>query len=378
MNQAGLADTPGFLARSQRDALAQVDTFARQQAQEARAQAVAAFARAGREERSYDQTLALIQTHARVVVHFHPDRCGRDDVLVAQRLLEEGIYRNQFETGISNGSLTAFSGGARDLWEHTLFGRAYGGSDVLPFERPKYGALELVRFPDGAIPRFGSCYFVLSERVKARTSFTFMGSEHPSAAASLSDIRHLDPVLAALLAEVEAGGIATPAWPPFQAPTLGVPNLTVDRVVALAEELPTGSRSATPGRVLDTVVEAQVHGPLSMKFDVDELICDGSFLGTETGELLQRAASIYGISFSWHNGFKLPLTRVPADFRGPGMIALAERVAGSSDHLTAAALGKAWRSLMMSPGTWSDWGSQPEAARRLQQLWHTIVHFGSF
>ena len=50
-------------------------------------------------------------------------------------------------------------------------------------ERPKYGSLELVRFPDGPAPRFGSCYFVL-RGVGPRTSITFMGSEDPLAAES--------------------------------------------------------------------------------------------------------------------------------------------------------------------------------------------------
>jgi hypothetical protein len=45
--------------------------------------------------------------------------------------------------------------GARDAWEMTLFGRAYHMGAVPTSERPKYGALELVRFPDGPIPRFG-------------------------------------------------------------------------------------------------------------------------------------------------------------------------------------------------------------------------------
>ena len=68
---------------------------------------------------------------------------------MAEALLEEGIYRNQFETGISAGGLSAFAGGPRDTWERTLFGGAYHTDDVTASERPKYGALELVRYSDG-------------------------------------------------------------------------------------------------------------------------------------------------------------------------------------------------------------------------------------
>jgi hypothetical protein len=99
-----------------------------------------------------------IRTHARVVLHFHPDRIGTKAITVAEALVAEGEYRNQFETGLSSGSVTAFPGGARDNWERTLFGGAYHQDAVTGGERPKCGSLELVRFPDGPIPRFGSCY----------------------------------------------------------------------------------------------------------------------------------------------------------------------------------------------------------------------------
>ena len=126
------------------------------------------------------EAMECVRVHARVVVHFHPDRFGHKLTTVAEALLAEGVYRNQFETGLSSGSVSAFSGGARDTWENTLFGGAYHTEGVTDSERPKYGALELVRYPDGPIPRFGSCYFVLRPGVSMRTSFTFAGQRRPA------------------------------------------------------------------------------------------------------------------------------------------------------------------------------------------------------
>lgn len=48
----------------------------------------------------------------RVTLNFHPDRL-HDGVPILQRMREEGVYRSQFETGTSNGGLTAHAGGAR-------------------------------------------------------------------------------------------------------------------------------------------------------------------------------------------------------------------------------------------------------------------------
>ena len=50
----------------------------------------------------------------RITINFHPDRL-HGDVPILRALGRDGVYRSQFETGISNGGLTAFRGGMR-LW----------------------------------------------------------------------------------------------------------------------------------------------------------------------------------------------------------------------------------------------------------------------
>jgi len=53
---------------------------------------------------------------------------------VIAALYEEGIYRSQFETKISNGGLTAFASGDRDTWEETMLGGAYQALGVTEAE----------------------------------------------------------------------------------------------------------------------------------------------------------------------------------------------------------------------------------------------------
>jgi hypothetical protein len=252
------------LSPSQRAALAHVLDLVRQQEVFARPRVTEVLRRAGCGTATHREAMECIRAHARVVIHFHPDRFGIKPIPVAEALLQEGVYRNQFETGRSSGGLSAFPGGPRDLWERTLFGGAYHAEGVTDSDRPKYGALELVRYPDGPIPRFGSCYFVLRPSVSKCTSFTFAGSEDPRATERLGTIDRMDNIMAALFAEIEAGGTAAPPWPPFRAPTLGVPNLTVARLLNVLRELASPRKDPAglvAGRVLDTQIEAQVHGP---------------------------------------------------------------------------------------------------------------------
>jgi hypothetical protein len=324
--------------------------------------------------------MLTVRSHARVVVHFHPDRFGLKPMTVAESLLEDGRYRNQFETGLSSGSRTAFAGGSRDRWERDLFGGAYHGSGVLADERPKYGSLELIRHPDGPAPRFGSCYFVLRPAVSRRSTFTFGGSEGVMAVERFGTIDSMEAVIAALLEEVASGGMTTVRWAPFLAPTLGLANVTVGGLLErLQRELPTNRSDPSvgrPGRVLDSGVEAHVHGPVDLRRDVECLVIDPAFDGTSIGETLADVCRRYEIPSHWHCGFRMSVEDVPDDFRGPAMRPLASRIS-ENGILDAAVIGAAESSLYWRPGKWHDWGSRDETLQHLKQLWHVLVHYGA-
>jgi hypothetical protein len=187
-------------------------------------------------------------------------------------------------------------------------------------------------------------------------------------------------VLAALLTEIENGGIATPDWPPFRAPTLGVADINVSRfydlLKILRERRPNASLGE-PGRVLDTGVEAQIHGPVILDRDVETLVADPAFAHTGVGQSLVELADKYGFDLQWHCGSQLAVRDVPDDFRGPAMPRIAERIAGRDGILDAAVIGRAAASLHHDPGQWSDWGGYFDVLRLFRQLWHVLVHFGN-
>jgi hypothetical protein len=378
---ASSADNPVLkrLSAPQLSAFRHADDLARGAEATAGALVADMLGRAECDPGDYARALECVRQHGRVAVHFHPDRFGLKTSTVAEALLEEGIYRNQFETGLSSGSVSGFPGGARDVWEKNLFDGAYHAGEVTSSERPKYGALELVRFPDGPIPRFGSCYFVLRQSVAERTTFTFMGSEDTRAAERLGTIGRMDGVMAALLAEIEAGGIASPPWPPYRAPTLGIAGLTIPRLLRILhdlEQVRADPAVGKAGRVLDTVVEAQVHGPIDLYRDVELLVADPSFAESGTGDVLCKLAQRYAIPLHWHCGFQLAVRNVPDDFRGPAMPRLAQRLAGIDGLLNAAVIGRAAASLHKEPESWRDWSPREDALQHLKQLWHVLVHYG--
>ncbi|KAK5994817.1 hypothetical protein PT974_03201 [Cladobotryum mycophilum] len=318
-----------------------------------------------------DEAHESIRKHARVALHFHPDRPVNGGRTVASALLEEGIYKSQFETGISNGLVATQAGGLRDEWERSLFNGAYhlvGDGSFEPSLRPKYGALDLMRNAEGPAPRFGSCYFLLKSEVSARSTFTFGGSQ--------ADPKHrgtiveFDAILAALMEESFSRDFA-----------LGVdhvrPAKVLDYIVALKASPLRDDDSGQPTRNLDHVIEAQIHGDVLLVRDVEALVADPSFFERgETGGELKAMCKRYGFPLRLHHGYCMDAGSVPLDFRGPTMPSLAARVAKNGAVLDVEAIGLAVRDLTENPDAWKDRGTFTEVLQELKLLWHVLVRYG--
>ncbi|WP_223256693.1 DUF3626 domain-containing protein [Micromonospora endophytica] len=357
------------LTAAQRDALEHVRTLARR----ARPAASATINRilTGTGVRPDGaQLVAAIGRAGRLTLNFHPDRLLADGRSVIEALAVDGVYRSQFETGISGGGLSAYPGGDRDRWEQRMFGGAYQRPGVRPAHRPTYGGLNLLDHPDGACPRFGSCHLRLRPEVLVRTTFCF-GDSHlgPRQVATIDAI---EPVLAALLVATVDTGVC------LGRPGTDLVTLTGELLRARAEI------AATPrvaGRSLDDYIEAQVHGELRLARDVAELVVDPSFRDTDTGTLLTDTARRYGFPLRWHAGFVLPVQQVDAEFRGPAIPQLAARVhaefARPGEPLHAALIGRAAASTVTEPHRWADRGPIADTRQHLKQLWHVLVRYGT-
>ncbi|MCQ4208298.1 DUF3626 domain-containing protein [Streptomyces longispororuber] len=326
-----------------------------------RADALARLAAHGVGPDLAEALIAALRAHARITLNFHPDRLlGDHRTTVADRLAADGRYRGQYETGLSNGSRTAHPGGLRDGWEEQLFAGAYATAAAT--ERPKYGALDVMRHADGAAPRFGSCHVRLRAAAAARATFCFGDSHLGPADTGTADALH--PVLAALVEDAARSG-----------QSLGVPGADP---VAVIRALPR-SPARGPGRSLDFYVEAQVHADVDLRRDAEALVLDPAFRGTRTGDLLAGL----GVPVEWHGGFVLG-PDVPdedlAAFRGPALPAVAARVRaefGDGGGIDAAVVGRAAASVVRSPGSWAAYGGQDDVLQYVKQLWHCLVRFGS-
>lgn len=323
-----------------------------------------------------DHVRQAIAQHARIALHFHPDRPSRSGHTVVEALLEDGRYKSQFETGISNGLVATQLGGLRDDWERSLFSGAYHGSSVPetaanafnPALRPKYGALDLVRNSDGPAPRFGSCYFLLRPEVSSRSTFTYGGSQ--AAPKDVGTVDEFDAILAALLEECFTRDTA-----------LGVNNVRPRGMLELIKGLSKSTLveadyKRLPSRNLDHLIEAQIHGDILLSRDVEALVVDPSFLlRGDTGPLLKALSETYGFPLFSHHGFEMQAESCPGDFRGPTMPSLAARVAYQG-KVDVQAIGESVRNLVADAEQWADRGTVAEVLQELKLLWHVLVRYG--
>lgn len=353
------------LTTSQLAAINYVREYAQLRKEEAMATIAQILSMSNIAPETYEEALAKLKTNARVALHFHPDRLDPKMRSVAEALYAQGIYKSQFETLLSSGSVSAHSGGARDNWENRLFNGAYNLEGSNNQHRPKYGALNVMCHQDGPAPRFGSCYFILKPEVSSRCTFTYLDShQDPKEKGTLDEF---DDIMAALLSETFTRDFA-----------LGESNLTIPKLIKhlLSIDSTHDFSSSRTARNLNHYIEAQVHGDISLTNDVEKLVVDPSFRGTSIGSILESLCTDYKIKIFWHQGYALNLSEVPLDFRGPSMPSLAKRVASASSYLDTHMIGVAAASLKNDPEAWSDRGNYNEVLQELKLLWHVLVTFG--
>ena len=259
------------------------------------------------DQRSQDEAGRSAARVEAVTLQFHPD-WPHGVGTVIESMAADRHYRSQFATGISNGGLTAFPGGDRWRWESRLFNGRYDDSPAS--ERPVYGAWNRRADPFGGAIRFGSSYVRLRPDVVSRSTFCFPDSVHEPV--DFGDAGLL-PDLCRMAAESEFDD-------------------------------------------LDECVEAQVHGPVRFATDVDALVLDPCFIGTE----VLGAAEQLGCRIEFHAGFRASPDDFDPGYRGAHIVELARSL---GNELTPRVVGDAARAGKTSP-------------QLIKQVWHCLARFG--
>lgn len=298
----------------------------------------------------------------KVTINFHPDRLSSNGKLIIKNMITDGKYLNQFQTGTTNGGRTAYFGGERFLWEEKIFGGIYPKDTQF---RPKYGALNIFNYIDGATSRFGSCYFTLNNRALERCTFSYGDSyNNPEI---LCSNKSFYGILYGMLTEV----IKNEKF-------LDIKNCCVDEFINTMLSIDIIKEKI--GRNLDNYIEVHIHGDISLEEDIESLYLDEAFKKSIIQDYAEVLASKYSIKLKWIPKRQIKIEDIDDEFRGDKMKPLSYRInnmfGDNSGYIDALQLGKASCSSITSKEVWSDFGSEDELFIYFKQLWHILAFYG--
>jgi len=301
-----------------------------------------------------------------VTLNFHPDRFAANGKTVLENLLRDGLYQSQFVTGTSNGGRTAYPNGDRDVWEQRMFAGAYHCGELTYPYRPKYGALNLLNYADGASARFGACFLTLKPRALNRCTFAYGDSSASPDTLGTADSFY--GIVRAILSDVLKRRKL------LNKPCGGV-NEAIAYIASLEQSAP-----CEIGRNMDDCVETHVHGDIRLAEDVACFFLDGSYRKTEIERQAEALCGRYGIQLRWIPERRIRAEVIGNEFRGPAVPVLArkivEKYSFADGHINAERIGRASRDSMMRPEEWADLGNEGEVFQFIKQLWHTVAVWG--
>lgn len=215
------------------------------------------FINKGLTENELKQTLAYIKDIAPITINFKMEILGK-------ALGEDIKYKSTFEVN----NIKEYS--YRQPWEDKLFNRIYD-KDTEPFERVKYGALNILNHPGGLdiCKCYGDSFIVLKNHIKQRATFTLGDSSKMEIHLCMADnfcniLLYLDDI-----------------------------NLLND-VIAVA----TGQNKF--GNYLGEYIECQIHGNILYHRDVEKLCINSRHKNDSVMvHYLEEFRSINKVPYEW-------------------------------------------------------------------------------
>lgn len=145
------------LTVAQEKALSYSCKKARVHSKQTRGVVLTRFINMGYTENDLNDVLSYIQFECNVTIN-----CPTK--VLVEHIINSPHFKNGYEVARDQGYLQA-----RTTWENNLFNNAYTESTFI--ERPKYGALNLLKLAGGSAPGYGKSYFILKPEVKGRITF---------------------------------------------------------------------------------------------------------------------------------------------------------------------------------------------------------------
>jgi hypothetical protein len=225
-------------------------------------------------EKDLDKCLAYIRDEAPLTINFFPAELSVLGARNIDAFSMDSHYRNAFEL-CERAQSARDAKDVRDEWERRLFEGGYHAHELIPDERPKYASLNADQDPRGGSRFWGDCFFILSKSIRDRVSLT----PDDSSVCDADSVGTFENCQHVLVRANEA------------------------RLAAILETSRSGK--PTPVNVVNAYVEAQIHGPIELSRDIEALVVNQRYAGTDIEAKLRKFAEANGIEMRWTNGKKV-------------------------------------------------------------------------
>jgi hypothetical protein len=261
------------LTPTQRSVLEWAKANAEVRSNEARPALLARARRHGYGEAEVERVLEFIRDEAPAQIHFPPTKRLPSGATVLDSLLATGEFYNQYQSGVSGGTLDPRRHGRRDEYERKTFGgRYHDGVKFNPAERPRYAVLNAEALKVAGASQYGWAVLELKQAVKARMTLTptDSGNHTPAQLGTPDHARHV----------------------------LAHPSLRDDRFLAIFRHVLEGQNAQ-----VEKYLEGQVHGSVLLGLDAGRLLEPVSF--SDSAQSVVPLAKRYRIPLRWTDGNRL-------------------------------------------------------------------------
>lgn len=293
----------------------------------------------------------------KLTINYHPDLINNNKDTVVKSILDSGRYYNQYITNLSNGHLSVKNDKQREIWEKKIFGP---GLSMKTSERPKYGALNIFNYIDGASPKYGSCYFELNSLILERCTFLIADSNNEMKIKGTKN--NFDLLLLTMMIEIiKTGKLFGKEFKSL--------NAFLDFLLYGTE-----NKYEMGKNILDYGLEAQIFGVIDLSRDVEYVYIDESYRGTCLHYYFEKLSIKYNIGIRWIPERKLLLSELFLNYKNnqSQLIDVVKQII-FGEYINANMLGQIRSIVTMNFEVYCKYGSLAEWNHLFNYIWKCIV-----
>lgn len=225
----------------------------------------------------------------------------------------------------------------------------------------------LVCFLDGLVFCFGFFYLILYFEVNKWSIYIFGGNQDDFIWKCIGFWKYLDFIFLFVLEKLKKEGIVLGNYELVVKEFLDLLKLGNMRLVRIGKL----------SNVLDSYVEVQIYGLVSLREDVEKLVVDCFLYGMELEDMLVKLVVEYELELEWYEGYSVRVEELFVEFRGYIIDCLLDWIVFDGEFIVVK-IGIVFNLFYEYFDFWFEWGVGGEGLMYFCRVWYVFVYYGQF